>query len=179
MSFTQVDVSDFSELGFAAGKVRGARAFIVGGGYSAGILMGAVYRQWWLPGEMRAICLKQSERYEQMYNEGFGVDVTNNPEFIEPNHSMENCLHGLYAFYDGSNDYHRTDSMKVQGVVEGYGEVMIGSRGFRSTRAKLVALCDEGREDALDRDFLHRNYESIPWFDSFDHMISEFPLGEL
>lgn len=181
MGFVQVGVSDFSELGFAPGKVRGARAFEPGVKGSVGILTGIVYRQWWLPGIMRCTCLKRAERdaYVEMYNDGQGVDILGNPErFPLPDHTMEHCEHGLYGFYDGSNDYHRYEAGRIQGVIEGWGEVMIGGRGFRSTEAKLIALCDEGRNDP-DMKLLRDNYFQIPWFHNFDEMIAEYPLGEV
>jgi hypothetical protein len=180
MSFTTPKVEDFSDYGFAPGFVRGVRAFNI---TKQGILVGVVYRQWWLPGELRAACLQsgKNDKYHIVYNGGDGWDVSNDYEnFPELDHSMENCRHGLYAFYDGSNDYHNSSTSRVSGVVEGYGEVMIGPRGFRASKAQIVALTLEdhvsfsGDQDELIR----QNYSGIPLFDTFDQMIAEFPLGE-
>ena len=182
MGFVQVSVGDFSSLGFAAGSVRGARAFEVAGGYNAGILTGIVYRQWWLPGEMRCTCLRRvanNEVYAIMYNEGAGVDIMDRPDdFPDPDHTMDDCEHGLYAFYDGSNDYNVPGAMRIQGIIQGYGEVMIGERGFRASKARIVALSDEGRNNH-DKEAVRLNYSAIPWFDTFDEMVAAFPLGEV
>src|SRR4051812_39387345 len=49
---------------------------------------------------------------------------------VEPKpHTMGDCSCGFYGYYDGSDDYYK-DGL-VSGVVEGYGEALIGTRGFR------------------------------------------------
>lgn len=60
-------------------------------------------------------------------------------------HNMAECSCGFYGFYDGSNDY-KSDGT-VSAVVEGYGETVIGTRGFRSMKAKIVALHIPGYVD--------------------------------
>jgi hypothetical protein len=54
-------------------------------------------------------------------------------------HSLDGCTCGFYAFFNTtSNEYFSEDV--VTGIIEGYGEVVIGPRGFRAKKAKIVAL---------------------------------------
>ena len=59
-------------------------------------------------------------------------------------HSFESCECGFYAYLQGENEYlsrYRTrQNPRIVGVVEGYGETFIGEKGFRSKKAKIVAL---------------------------------------
>jgi hypothetical protein len=59
--------------------------------------------------------------------------------FVFPKHEMANCRCGFYGYYDGSDDFKRDAT--VSAVVEGYGEVLIGTRGFRASKARVLALC--------------------------------------
>lgn len=87
--------------------------------------------------------------------------------------TLANCPHGFYGYYDGSNDYYRHGY--VMGVVEGYGETVIGTRGFRCMKARIVALRLPKHVDARLRALVTRNYEGIPVFDTFKAMIAAYP----
>lgn len=87
--------------------------------------------------------------------------------------TLESCQHGFYAYYDGSNDYH--DQGEVTGVIEGYGEVLIGTRGFRCMKARIVALRIHKKSADRLGSVVARNYASIPQFKSFDDMVAAFP----
>lgn len=97
----------------------------------------------------------------------------------KPPHKFGDCTCGFYGYYDGSNDYRDED--RVNGVVEGYGETVIGTRGFRAMKARIVALHipDSVRDQYVS--FVARNYKDIPFFSSFKDMVAEFPPdgGEL
>lgn len=90
--------------------------------------------------------------------------------------SLEECDHGFYGFFDNSNDYGEKRD-RINGVVEGYGETVVGTRGFRSMKARIVALQIpkklNRREQAVS--LIRQNYPDIPLFDKFDTMISEYP----
>ncbi len=45
---------------------------------------------------------------------------------------------GFYAYYDGSNNYYKADT--VAGVVQAYGHVNFGDRGLRCSKLRIVAL---------------------------------------
>lgn len=140
---------EFGGKEFAAGVARGARSFRVD---ALGRLTGVSYRVVWTPGENEATCKASTS-------------------FV-PCGGIDKCAHGFYAYYDSSDDYH--DPGMVSGVIEGYGEAVIGTRGFRAMKARIVALhIPEDVKPALAR-MVRRNYPEIPVFDTFEHMVSEF-----
>lgn len=87
---------------------------------------------------------------------------------------MEHCTHGFHAYYEGSNDYGEDDE-RVNGVIEGYGETVVGTRGFRSMKARIVALHIPKDVPYKYDTLVRRNYPLIPIFDSFRDMMKEFP----
>lgn len=156
--FTTTDKRDaeFASLGFAAGVVRGVRSFSVD---ELGRLTGIHYEQVWMPTENQAEC-----RRADQYNTGRQIE--------DYGKHLPGCECGFYAYYDGSNDY-RAGETTITAVIEGYGSTVIGSRGFRCAKARIVAL---HIPDSVKRSgVVARNYPSIPQFDSFLHMIQEFP----
>lgn len=94
-------------------------------------------------------------------------------------HSMGDCACGFYGYYDGSNDYYQKGY--VAGVVEGYGEALIGTRGFRVSKARIVALRIPANVPAPLAALVRRNYAAIPQFEKFGQMVAAFPCdgGEL
>ena len=94
-------------------------------------------------------------------------------EFLDTDHSIDACSHGFYGYYEGSNDYYREGM--VMGVVEAFGEVVIGSRGFKSTKAKLLALYIPDSVDYKKAALVKRNYKDVAFFPSFNAMMLEFP----
>lgn len=189
--YPPTDPADFSELGFAIGVVRGARTWRSS---EDGWLAGMVYKQIWLPGENIALCRRHVSPVhpQQQYPNPPGnpkpgpvsavarFEDPPHPDFKVPerNH-LPDCRCGFYAYYDGSNDYHlpRKDAndprMLVQGMVEGYGECVIGPRGFRCTKATIVALC-------LPVDYpnfvsIMEHYPGIPIFHDFKVMEYNYP----
>lgn len=74
---------------------------------------------------------------------GKGNTVLDYPKFIDlidniSQHQFLGCSCGFYAYYNGYNEY--LDSNAIVGIIEGYGETVIGTRGFRSQKARIVAL---------------------------------------
>ena len=88
-------------------------------------------------------------------------------------HSREGCKHGFYAYCEGSDDYRQGD--RVSAVIEGYGEAIVGTRGFRAMKARIVAL--HFRESVSEhlRALVSRNYAGVPVFESFEEMVQSFP----
>ena len=171
------------EVGFAVGVVRGVRSYDVD---KLGRLTGVTYKQIWKPGENEAVCRRSGAEDMWAYaamafsfsldSRGVGRASRQPPKppvDYEKPHAMHDCKHGFYAYYDGSDDYHNED--RVSAVVEGYGETVIGSRGFRSMKARVVALhIPETIKPHLAR-MIARNYPDVPILGSFDQMVSEFP----
>lgn len=180
---------EFGGIGFAPGSVRGVRSFDVD---KLGRLVGVSFPQVWTPGENHAVCLRE----EPMKRANGGVIQVNGtlgfPTFhnmyideprkslpapsepiAHPEHSMESCGHGFYAYYDGSDDYGRPS--RVSAVIEGYGEAIIGTRGFRAMKSRLVAITIREDVPAVLANRVQLNYSSVPRFDSFDEMVIAFP----
>lgn len=53
-------------------------------------------------------------------------------------HLYAGCSCGFYAYLNGFNEYNHYT--RVTGVIEGYGETLIGSRGFRAQKARILAI---------------------------------------
>lgn len=109
------------DVPFAPGVVRGVRSFRVGYSYYGPhrCLTGVTHSEYaWKPGDNTAEC----------YGSGGKC------------HSggIEHCSHGFYAYHDGSDDFHQHGM--VTGVIEGYGEVVIGSKGFRASKGRIVGF---------------------------------------
>lgn len=185
---TVVNPSEFSQLGFAPGVVTGVRSFKV---TKAGRLTGVFYPQEWTVGENQAQCLARPEpefSYPGMWVPDF-ARKTVDPPWKPP--VFEECRCGFYGYFDGSDDFHARGL--VTGVVEGYGETIIGTRGFRAMKARIVALLirPEAPSEAFDfrayfhgdqagltparADLVAHNYSEIPLFASFAAMLAEFP----
>lgn len=168
----------FSSLGFVPGVVRGARSFKVS---PDGHLTGLVYPQVWTTGENVATCRAgQSGVAPYLPSAPAKADLTE--------HRLLECKCGFHAYYDGSNDYYRAEH--VAGVIEGYGQTVIGTRGFRSTKTRLLALCVP-RDIAsavyprggpihyrLQHEVLElvsAMYPGVPLLPTFEDMVTEFP----
>lgn len=173
-----IEPAAMEEVGFAVGVVRGVRAFNVD---KMGRLRGITYNQIWVPGENKAGCRQDGNiariiSYQVSIALGGGggsYSTAPMPEFREDPHAMRDCKHGFYAYYDGSNDYR--DEARINAVIEGYGEAVIGSRGFRCMKARIVALHIPETVKPHLAQMVARNYPEIPIIDSFDRMVSEFP----
>jgi hypothetical protein len=129
----------FAGMGFAVGSLIGSRSFSV---TPDGWLTGYIRPQKWLPGVNEALCLNQGQAC------GFTPDAGG-----EHTHSMACrgpkpcgkdvpnllCQCGFYAYFDGSLNY-GAEPTTLSGIVEGFGHVLRGSRGFRCRKARVLAL---------------------------------------
>lgn len=178
---------DFSDFGFSLGVVRGARTWHAVGLDELGLtgqLTGLYYRQPWHPGENVAQC-RRIERDHigamfgrpgrmSMIPKGTDRDTVFPP--IPKRKHMPRCKCGFYGFYDSSNDYYVSDARMttlVTGMIEGYGEVLIGTRGFRCSKARIVALMIHPQ--MVLHDFVRDLYPDIPLFHDFETMEREYP----
>lgn len=182
----------FNDRGFALGMVRGLRSFMVA---PDGRVTGCMFRQAWTPGENRAVCHRG---YVNPWDERF-VGVMR-PETFEgrpdPNdreHEFRECSCGWWAYWGERNTY--AGEGRVAGVIEGYGRTIVGSRGFRSARARIAALTiPEGVSPfSLAVSFLSlfdapkapsfseigalvsAQYPGVPVYRSVDAMVVDFP----
>ena len=144
-----MSTTDFTGLGLSIEPVTGVRAFDVD---RFGRLTGVSFHDVWTPGENTATCHAGGyagglSMVAQYLSGGLlsSSDLASRPTVpvtAPKKHDVAGCGCGFYAYYDGSNDY-RTDA-RVSAVVEGFGETVIGSRGFRAQKARIVALCIPG-----------------------------------
>ena len=188
-------MSQFDGIDLAVGVVTGARSFEVD---QLGRLTGVNYKQVWRPGENVAECRKQEkdDYWGGLFTTTFyrALSVANpTPETFtgrrgkksaitaniqvavpEPKpHTMETCACGFYAYYDGSNDYHAKG--RISAVVEGYGETLIGTRGFRASKARIIALRIPKSVPIRLQTLVARNYPDVPLFAKFSEMVEAFP----
>lgn len=160
--------AQFAGLGFAPGVVRGARAFSVD---DIGRLAGVVFREaYWMPGVNTAECLKGTahDPFNWRRFPNFFLPAPEQP------HSFEICHCGFYGYYDGSNDYAPRGNALVSGVIEGWGETLIGTRGFRCSKARIVALTIHQDTPPRIAAQIRDHYWDAPLFPTFEAMVTEF-----
>lgn len=195
---------EFSGIELVPDTIKGVRSFSVD---TYGRLTGIHHSQVWTPGENLATCdMTSLERGHLASRDGrtqfdFGMSViarmmgkgpgypysymatadtydTAKPiEEDDPRHKFEQCACGFYGYFDGSDDYHGDGT--VTAVVEAYGEAVIGTRGFRAKKARIVALRVAPGDDLspVAARKVERNYSGagIAFFRTFEDMIREYP----
>ncbi len=135
-----------------AGDITGVRAFRVD---SLGRLTGYTHRTVFKPGINEAACERDSisDIYHRMWQVGgsfmpspappaaLSADAVKSKRST-PEHTVagQKCSCGFYAYVDGSNDYAEVGEPVVTGIIRGTGVCTVGSRGFRASKAELVAL---------------------------------------
>jgi hypothetical protein len=88
---------------------------------------------------------------------------------------IKGCSCGFYAYFDEDHNPHHSKS-NVLCVIEGYGLLTVGTRGFRAEKARLLALVVKPRHRSPRYQHLQRNYPSLPVFASRTAALAEFPL---
>lgn len=161
------------ELPLAIGVVRGIRtwstsALVCSNREPDGVLRGM--RNWhWRPGENVAQCLARVD-WTHLYSSQRGlldVDLAANPcRGIEVT-----CECGFYAYWA---DRYVQSILSVAGVIEGYGRTVIGPRGFRCEKARILALAPRYDDVRLPMGLLGDRYR-VPTFETVDDMLAEFP----
>ncbi len=131
----------------------------------------------WSKGNQRAVCLH-------------GVwDNLDNPE---PEHEAPHpdCSCGIYAHYLPLESYHSW-SDKIYGVIEASGSILMGTKGFRAEKAKIVALAGLGSHNEwfeVERPAFSDDVRSVvdfctsigvPYFSTVEQMVFEFPQMDL
>lgn len=166
---------EFSGVDFAVGSVRGFRAWSLD---FNGVLSGVSHKDEWLPGENAAQC-HGSTKDRKREDEDWSAYSARNEEW-RANHEMQDCQHGFYAYFADDNQKSYTKTLGVRGIIEGYGEVLIGTKGFRAMRARILAISytpHEGmwRLEPLVVQRLRDNYPGVAMFESDLVMQAEFP----
>lgn len=82
---------------------------------------------------------------------------------------------GFYAYTD--NDRMMFHEKNAVGVIEAWGTITVGTRGFRAAKAKIVALAI--KDWTLNDWFmLEKNYPDIELFDDKDSILEKYPLSK-
>jgi hypothetical protein len=170
--------NDFGGLSLSLEPVRGFRSWKV---QSNGVLKSASQRYDWAPGENRAdnpcTCnpkKSEDESWSELTERAKGWRVTE--------HDFLTSQCGFYAYLDHARSEYGYTDQPVTGVIEGYGETVIGTKGFRAKRAKISAIAIEPIEAVWEMadhvvKRIRANYPGIPIFESQLAMIAEFPLS--
>lgn len=180
-------MSEFSARPFAAGSVVGLRGFSVD---TLGRLIGPSYGQVFHTGENLAECRKDRMQAIGWYSLGGLVGwgpsgaITADPlDAVEskrpkPEHTIGGlgCGCGFYAYFDGCNDYVANGHASVGAIIEGYGVCTVGSRGFKASKARLLAIIVSDSFASSPR--IERNYDGIPFYRTQDKAVAAHPLTE-
>ena len=190
---------EFTGIPFVAGDVRGVRTWEVD---PLGRLISPSYKTVWTPGENVAACKKDqggtwmtfnSFAFARPFTVGYGDDVKiqkADPDPTttkgQPKHTQAKCSCGFYAYSNGRNDYHEYG---VTGVIQGFGETQLGTRGFKCAKATILALhVPAGKAKKPKAEYvstksehytrLRANYPEVAFFDDYAQMLAEFPVYE-
>lgn len=156
-------MSDFSDRPFVAGTLNGIRSFQVD---SLGRLTGVTVPRIFKPGVNTATCSKRATYRDYLPRDIYGTARSATPERIaaarkqaevdNKNHHVASvrCACGYYAYFDGSNDYSRSET--VTALIAGSGVCTIGTRGFRAEKAELLAFVGPRWKDQEVGLFLRR-----------------------
>lgn len=126
--------------------------------------------------------------------------------FNDPDHDFVQCKCGFYGYYTGSLDW--ASNKTVSGIVEAFGKVELGPRGFRAEKAKILAIYippEAPHEGYIPRKFheaglsmheafadlrphtrainqaltrIRDNYPAVPIYYDFELMLADFPVDE-
>lgn len=95
-------------------------------------------------------------------------------------HNFATCSCGFYAYLNGCNEY-ADFPWSITGIIEGSGETLIGTRGFRASKARILALAAPVTEwitaDYVEN--LRRQFPTVPIFDNPDVLRMEFPTTDV
>jgi hypothetical protein len=129
------------------------------------------------------------------------------PASEQPGHRMAGvkCDCGFYAYFDGGNDYltappttpypspmssaayyitttnSEDKAPRVGAIVNGWGVVTVGTRGFRAEKAQIVALISPKSEQAKHEvafTKVRRNYPDVQVFSTEVEAVRAFPLTD-
>ncbi len=93
-------------------------------------------------------------------------------------HGLDKCEHGFWAYYTPQGRFASADT--VYAVVEGFGECVIGTKGFRASKARIVALSLPPTTNEMygyQLSLVQRNYPHVPTYPSLTRMLAEHPLS--
>lgn len=141
-----------NEAPFVQGSMVGMRSFAVG---DDGELRGIFHTELWKPGENIAKC-------------GIGCDRV----LGEKSPNMQ-CNCGFHGYHNGDNDFGEELLGRVTAVVEAYGKVIVGDRGFRAEKARILAIVDPTLEEERPKKpwYKHLSFSTFKRFAVWCHRL--------
>jgi hypothetical protein len=129
--------NDFTGFGLAVGSVFGQRSWVID---RLGRLTSVVHDGTpWRPGVNEAKCDTLIANLDRILSRSRASALV--PDEADENH-LATCVCGFYAYFDKQHNNY-ADSLKgisVEGVIEGFGKTVLGDKGFRAEKARIVAL---------------------------------------
>jgi len=182
--------SDFAKYGdepeLIVEWVRGTRTFKVN---DAGWLTGLYYKQAWVPGTNYAVNYVPAATRPDEYGNWPawlpkpGITHPDGSTHYDPNlygsyavstlKTIRQGSWGFYAYNEGSDNYR--SSGPVHAVVEGSGLMLTGTRGFRASKARIVALTLDPKLSPLLSAKVCVNYPDVTLYPTFEIMVNELP----
>ena len=84
------------------------------------------------------------------------------------------CNCGFWAYY---SDGTWSGAAPVRGVIEGYGKTTVGTKGFRCSKARILALTlSRKKRHRAATNLVRRNYPDLDYFEDDAAMLAAFPL---
>lgn len=191
-------MTEFSDRLFAAGSLTGIRSWRVD---RYGRLLASQINAVWTPGENVGRCFKDrfsggvvyhgsTVKYTFDPTTGYGyatpsltgASILSAPRFEQYTPPCDkhtpgalSCKCGFYAYFDnGPNAYH--EGGNVLGLIEGYGVTTVGTRGFRSEKARIQAFIIKPRDRVGLTARVLANYPDVPVFERKREAFEQFPL---
>lgn len=124
----------FDGWGFAVGSVRGVRDFRVD---ADGTLTGVTVQETWKAGENKAHCISIWGPPKLMQLLAKGTMTIKKPADMDAD-----CSCGYYAYFKAKWRAYSFGhgERTLPAVIEGYGKVNLGSKGFRAEKAKILGI---------------------------------------
>lgn len=162
--------SEFEGPPLIAGTLLGTRHFAI---RYDGALTGPTYPVEWGPGENLAV-------HRMAYWGDFNLPPQDHPV------AKSGCTCGFYAYYDiGDSPYGKAGHEPVHpAIIEAYGRVSVGPRGFRAAKARIIAISSQApeppwfevaEEPAHFTGLVSRHYPDVKVYASTERMLAEHP----
>lgn len=177
--------TEFGNFEFTLGSVRGLRSWHADFGGLRSVSRSYV----WQPGENVAHCLRM-----QLCDCPTCRAERDAVQAVSP-HRIDTCDCGFYAYFApqidvGTETYTRPSGVYSTGVIEAYGRTIIGTKGFRAERARVLAVAINGQPSPDSSSWQAIAYEhrrtntalachrlGVPLFETVEQLLAEFPTS--
>ena len=176
MAYTE----DFSGRPLVAGTIRGIRTWDMSAEYR--LVSPFQYFEWQATDNVsECVQYVQKSVYLEDDNSTF-YTVHDRLTNFEHKPAPKHCSCGFYAYHKHAVPQRTTTEVifegHIRGILEGYGTVTVGSKGFRAEKANILALI-QSSNSYLDWNKVWDNYPEIPLFSSLEEAIEAFPMPDI